>query len=67
MSETTGSLTHEERARDDGRLWGFMEGSVFIALPKLPLLRNQLGPPPFEVTLPDGRVRQVVHRPADSS
>jgi hypothetical protein len=61
-SETSGA-TEEERARDDGRPWGFIDNGVFIALPKLPLLRANLGPPPFEVSLPDTRVRAVVHDP----
>ena len=48
---------------DDGRPWGFVhpvEG--WIVLPKGPGLID-LGPPPFDVTLLDGRVRHVVHQP----
>jgi hypothetical protein len=65
MSER-GSLTREERDRDDGRLWGFMDGPDFVALPKLPLLRAGFGPPPFTLTLPHGEVRHVVHLPTDA-
>lgn len=51
---------------DDGRPWGFLdEDGAWILLPKQPLLLAGLGPPPFFVTLPDGRVRHVVHRPAN--
>jgi hypothetical protein len=50
--------------RDDGRVWGFMlESGIFIRLPKTPLLLAGLGPPPFDVTLPSGEVRHVVHQP----
>jgi hypothetical protein len=62
QTETSGA-TNEERTRDDGRRWGFIDNGVFIALPKLPLLRANLGPPPFQVSLPDTRVRAVVHDP----
>lgn len=51
---------------DDGLLWGFMEGETFIALRKAPMVRAGLGPPPFDVTLPDGRVRHVVGIPDGS-
>lgn len=53
-------MTNEERERDDGHSWGFLEGDQFIPLPKLPLLRAGLGPPPFNVELPSGHVRHVV-------
>lgn len=52
---------------DDGRPWGFLEDGAWILLPKQPLLLAGLGPPPFSVTLPDGRVRHVVHRPANQN
>ena len=48
---------------DDGLPWGYMNGAVWIQLPKQPLLLAQLGPPPFEVVLPSGQVRHVVHQP----
>lgn len=54
----------ESRARDDGRPWGFMEADGgFVSLPKRPMLDAGLGPPPFTVNLPDGRVRQIIHQP----
>lgn len=53
----------DDRMRDDGLIWGWMDGDLFVPLPKLPLLRNGLGPPPFDVTLPVGTVRHVVHDP----
>lgn len=48
---------------DDGREWGYMNGEDFVSLPKTPLLLGGFGPPPFEVSLPSGDVRHVVHRP----
>ena len=57
----------EDRARDDGKVWGFLEGEVFVVLPKHPMLMAGLGPPPFEVKLPDGRMRPVIHRPPPGS
>ncbi len=41
-------------------MWGFMEGDVFVGLPKGPMLAEGLGPPPFDVTLPNGSVRHVI-------
>lgn len=52
--------------RDDGRIWGYLdEDGTFRPLPKYPMLMAELGPPPFAVTLPDQRVRNVVHDPND--
>jgi hypothetical protein len=48
---------------DDGLPWGFIDvDGVWIELPKGPGLID-LGPPPFDVDLYDGRVRRVVHKP----
>lgn len=48
---------------DDGRPWGFIDvDGVWIELPKGPGLID-MGPPPFDVELYDGRVRHVVHKP----
>jgi hypothetical protein len=55
----------EDRERDDGKVWGFMEYGIFVKLPKRPMLDAGLGPPPFTVTLPDGRGRQVIHEPGE--
>lgn len=54
---------HDDNARDDGRVWGHIEAGVFRPLPKGPMLAAGLGPAPFDVALPDGRVRKVVHQP----
>jgi hypothetical protein len=50
---------------DDGLPWGYVLASTgeWIELPKGPGLIH-LGPPPFDVTLPDGRVRRIIHKPA---
>lgn len=53
-----------DNANDDGKPWGFMEDGVWVNLPKSPDFR-MMGPPPFDVTLPDGRVRHVVHKPEE--
>jgi hypothetical protein len=49
---------------DDGLPWGFIdvETGEWVRLPKGPGLVD-MGPPPFDVTLFDGRVRRVVHEP----
>lgn len=48
---------------DDGRPWGHMEDGKWRLLPKLPMTRGALGPPPFSVVLPSGEVRHVIHDP----
>jgi hypothetical protein len=49
---------------DDGRAWGWIIDGVWCAIPKGPLVRAALGPPPFDVTLPgSGEVRHIVHNP----
>jgi hypothetical protein len=53
----------DDTERDDGKPWGHIVDGQWWPLPKLPLLRAGLGPPPFKVTLPDQRVREVVHPP----
>lgn len=52
-------------ATDDGRGWGHIEFGVWRPLPKVPMLLAGLGPPPFDVALPSGEVRHVVHDPVD--
>jgi hypothetical protein len=48
---------------DDGLPWGYVHDvEGWLPLPKGPGLIHH-GPPPFDVTLPDGRVRRVVHKP----
>lgn len=50
---------------DDGRPWGFLDfNGHWVRLPKPPGFAA-LGPPPFDVTLPDGRVRRIVHDPKE--
>lgn len=49
---------------DDGRNWGFMvEPTIWIQIPKVPMLLANLGPPPFDVTLPSGEIRHIIHNP----
>jgi hypothetical protein len=50
---------------DDGKLWGYMVAGIWIPLPKQPMLLAGLGPPPFDVELPSGVVRHVVHQPKE--
>jgi hypothetical protein len=57
----------DERDRDDGLEWGHMVDGMFRPLPKLPLLRAGLGPPPFDVKMWDDTVRHVCHRPLDTA
>lgn len=49
---------------DDGLSWGYVtaEGD-WLVLPKGPMLLAGMGPPPFDVTLPSGEVRHIVHQP----
>jgi hypothetical protein len=56
-------VDREDSLRDDGRPWGYMADGEFRPLPKAPLLRAGLGPPPFDVELWDKSIRRVVHRP----
>jgi hypothetical protein len=49
---------------EDGQPWGFIdEAGVWHRLPKTPMLLSALGPPPFDVVLPSGDIRHVVHEP----
>lgn len=59
MSEAERDSDH-----DDGRIWGYMDGDIFRPLPKRPMLLAGLGPPPFSITMSDGRVRDIIHDPA---
>jgi hypothetical protein len=50
--------------RDDGKVWGrVMPDGSFHVLPKAPMLLAGLGPPPFDVVLPDGQIRHVIEKP----
>jgi hypothetical protein len=55
---------HAPPSGDDGQPWGFIDDATgeWIELPKGPGLID-MGPPPFDVDLYDGRVRRVVHKP----
>lgn len=44
----------------DEPAWGVRVHGMFIALAKRPLLEAGLGPPPFTLTLPDGRQYTIV-------
>lgn len=57
-------MTDETPKNDDGLPWGFMVGEVWHGVPKVPLLGAHLGPPPFDVVLPSGQTRRIVHRPS---
>jgi hypothetical protein len=56
----------ERKLMEDGMLWGFMEDGKFIPLAKAVMIRGGFGPPPFTITLPDGRERHVVSIPDGS-
>lgn len=45
------------------KAWGVMEDGRFVPLPKQPMLDAELGPPPFDVTLPHGEVRHIIEDP----
>jgi hypothetical protein len=53
---------------DDGHPWGFIDTATneWVQVPKGPGLID-MGPPPFDVTLPDGRVRRIVHKPEETN
>ena len=59
----------DEIKHDDGRAWGFIDSEgVWRMLPKTPMLLANLGPPPFDVTLPHiGEDRHIIHNPAEAS
>ena len=50
---------------DDGLPWGYIDPEVgdWIVLAKGPLINAGFGPPPFEITLPSGIRREVIHQP----
>jgi hypothetical protein len=55
----------QKHSTDDGKPWGFINGEgIWIELPKIPLLLASFGPPPFDVTLPSGEVRHIIHKPS---
>jgi len=57
-------LDNDDKKRDDGYPWGHIssEGD-WVALPKGPMLKAGYGPPPFDLIMPDGSTRHVVHQP----
>jgi len=51
---------------DDGRDWGYVDDEgIWRLLPKIPMLLGEYGPPPFSITMWDGRVRHIVHNPLE--
>lgn len=53
---------------DDGLPWGFIdEGGQWRPLPKRPMVDAGMGPPPFDVELPLGAIRHVIHQPEGES
>lgn len=60
-------MVNENHEQDDGRPWGFMsDGWCWNEIPKLPILRAGIGPPPFEIELPGGQIRHIVHNPMET-
>lgn len=53
------------RSTDDGLPWGYLRDGIWIWLPKQPMVEAGFGPPPFNITLPSGEVRHVIHQPVD--
>lgn len=51
---------------DDGRPWGWICEGEWRAMPKIPMLLAGMGPPPFDVVLPTGLIRHVLHKPLPS-
>lgn len=50
---------------DDGMPWGFItEQGDWRVLPKGPMVQGGYGPPPFDIKLPSGEIRRVIHQPA---
>jgi hypothetical protein len=58
-------MTNGHEETDDARRWGWMDEGIWRELPKAPMTRAGLGPPPFRIALPSGEVRCVVHDPDD--
>jgi hypothetical protein len=61
--------TETKHSTDDGREWGYINPTgAWERVPKTPMLLANLGPPPFDVTLPHtGEVRRIVHNPAEGA
>lgn len=53
----------EKNECDDGLPWGRMIGDFWLELPKIPMLNAGFGPPPFDLMMPDGKVRRIMHEP----
>lgn len=53
------------RNNDDGLPWGYIspEHGDWVNIAKSELVVKGYGPPPFDLTLPDGRVLHVIHQP----
>ncbi len=46
------------------RPWGYLDSQgVFVELPKTPMKMGGYGPPPFDVTRPDGVTLHVIEKP----
>lgn len=46
--------------QDNGKPWGMRVVGMFLMLDKRPMLEAGLGPPPFTLTLADGRQVSIV-------
>jgi len=56
--------TEAMNPHDNGQLWGYIDREgVYRPLPKIPMLLANMGPPPFDVTLPSGEVRHIIDQP----
>lgn len=64
MSDPVAGVDGDDLKHDDGLPWGWMCEGVWRVVPKGPLLRARMGPPPFTVRLESGEVREIIHRPA---
>jgi hypothetical protein len=63
-SEETEEFLRKKSEFDDGLPWGYItHDGAWRPLPKTPMLLAELGPPPFDVKLPSGEIRHVVHKP----
>lgn len=50
---------------DDGQPWGYIDPKMddWIVMPKGPMIAAGYGPPPFQIVLPSGEIREVIHQP----
>lgn len=62
--EEMAEFEFKKRNFDDGLPWGYIgKDGAWRPLPKTPMILAEMGPPPFDVTLPTGEIRHVIHEP----